>query len=233
MTFDPKRLIRFHSLNMSQASDTEKLEETRDSPVSHDEPFVTIDQGSPVHESPIRASTPVNNQSQLRDHEWQSDRPERLKINVEKRKQEIVELLRTIADFEPRGNLSNFIFEINIAHRMLRNLPESVENYIDSLIRNKIRKTAKDFIADNNCVTWPEIRECLIRRYGETRSEDILLNELKNSVQNYDETYISFFDKIMTKAGALTECINFKYGDRVDWLKFKKTGVYRTNTTNF
>lgn len=138
------------------------------------------------------------------------------------RKTEITNLLATIPEYEPGKNLSMFVTEINHVYRMAQGFSGNFYEYLDALIRNKIRGNARDHISNNNCFRWAEIRDSLIRRYGDQRGEDLLVSDLKNSAQLPGETFISFFDRLMVKTNALNQCISIKYAMQPEWLRFKK-----------
>lgn len=119
---------------------------------------------------------------------------------------EIQMLLGTIPEFYPGGNLSLFIQKVDKLLCYLGGRLTPTQTYIvQDTIQLKIKGEAETYIACLNISNWDEMKNALLRKYGDQRSEEILANELRKVTQFRNETYTDFYSKIIIAFNALIE----------------------------
>lgn len=122
------------------------------------------------------------------------------------REQELRLLLNSIPDFSPGDNLSVFINEVdNLGRHLANRITEDQVYVVNFTIRSKIKKEARDFIANQNALTWVDIKAALVQRYGDQRSEELLLSTLQSTVQSRNETYLDYYSRILKAFNALIQ----------------------------
>src|ERR1700712_2758987 len=105
---------------------------------------------------------------------------------------EVQLLLQAIPEYHPdHNNLSVFIQEVdNLAEYLQNRLTPDLVYAVNFSIRSKIKGDARDFITYQNATQWSEIRTALLSKYGDQRSEDLLISALTNCVQECNVTII-------------------------------------------
>lgn len=130
--------------------------------------------------------------------------PPKLNLNKEKKmsmsetKGELQILLNAIPEFGPRDNLSIFISEVDNLALHLNNKLNSDQLYIFNFsIRSKIKGEAREYVQYEDARDWPSIRSALLRKYGDQRSEDLLISAVSNSAQKRGEPYLDYYFRIL------------------------------------
>ncbi|KAK9876311.1 hypothetical protein WA026_012610 [Henosepilachna vigintioctopunctata] len=77
-------------------------------------------------------------------------------------------------------------------------------------VKSKLTGEAQDVLLNSNCSRWGEIKETLTQRFGDPRSEELLLHDLTTTFQNYNETYEKFHEKIKQKLQILLEHVSVR-----------------------
>lgn len=137
-------------------------------------------------------------------------------------REEVGLLIKAIPEYSPGDNLSIFINEVDALNKHLQNRLTSDLVYIfNSNIRSKIRGEARDYIAYQNASNWDDIRKCLLQKYGDQRSEDLLVTDMTQCVQKKTETYLDYYGRLLKTFNALMQNITLNYSDQ-NLLTFKK-----------
>lgn len=143
-------------------------------------------------------------------------------------KSEIQLLIHAIPEYHPGDNLSIFINEVdNLIDHLTNRLTPDLEYILNFNIRSKIKAEARDFLAFQNIISWADIRLSLLRKYGDQRSEELLVSALKQSVQYKNETYNDFYTKILKTFSDLMQYISLNCNDKNLFLykKFEYTNL--------
>lgn len=147
---------------------------------------------------------------------------ELLTLNSQKSKMELKVLSDTLPIFEPGGNLSIFIKEVDRLMRFADGKLDDGQKYLlGGIIRNKIRGEARNTIAFHGDENWAQMKAALLARYGDQRSEELLVTNLDQCVQNPVETYIEFYHAVVGAYHALLQNITLNVND-ANTLEFKK-----------
>lgn len=137
-------------------------------------------------------------------------------------KMELKVLSDTLPIFEPGGNLSIFITEVDRLMRFAEGKLDDGQKYLlGGIIRNKIRGEARNTIAFQGDEDWTAIKAALLARYGDQRSEELLVTNLDQCVQNPAETYLEFYHSVVSSYHALLQNITLNVDD-ANTLSFKK-----------
>lgn len=137
-------------------------------------------------------------------------------------KTELQLLINSIPEFYPGLNLSIFITEVDrlINHLEGRLTPE-YKYILDCNIRSKIKGEARDFLSYQDANDWGDIRKCLLQRFGDQRSEDLLVNALSQCVQTTNETTLDYHARILKNFNNLMQNITLNITEP-NYLAFKK-----------
>lgn len=136
-------------------------------------------------------------------------------------KSELLFLTNSLPEFNPESNLSIFITEVDSLYNYIsgRARPDA-EYSVNFSIRNKIKGEAREFVAHQGAVDWPDIKNALLQRYGDSRSEELLVAAVGNCVQTQGETYLAFYSRLLKAYNSLMESVILKNDD--GFLKYKK-----------
>lgn len=115
-------------------------------------------------------------------------------------------LVNSIPEFRPDGNLSIFITEVdNLFAHIGGRLTQDLEYAINFAIRNRIKNEAREFVAHQGASKWEDIKNALMQRYGDSRSEELLVAAVVNCVQKKGETYLEFYTRLIKAYNSLIE----------------------------
>lgn len=137
-------------------------------------------------------------------------------------KNELQLLIHAIPEYRPGDNLSIFINEVdNLTKHLQGRLTPDLAYVVGFSIRSKIKGDARDFLAYQNATEWPEIRNALLRKYGDQRSEELLVSSLRQCVQSRNENYTDYYTRILQNFNALIQYISLHSQDP-NLLAYKK-----------
>ena len=135
---------------------------------------------------------------------------------AEANKSEIQMLLNAIPEYYPGQNLALFINEVDglITHLNNTNkLTPDLSYIVNFSIRSKIKAEARDFIAHQGSVEWPDIRKSLLQKYGDQRSEDLLVSAVAQCVQKKSESYLDYYSRLLKAGNSLMQNISLHISD--------------------
>lgn len=69
---------------------------------------------------------------------------------------------------------------------------------------------ARDVLITSNCSKWSEVKDALLDKFGDSRSEELLLHDLTTCYQLHSESYEDYFKRIKRKLQVLLEHINIR-----------------------
>lgn len=103
---------------------------------------------------------------------------------------------------------------------------KQVESYIDLLkkpeecclfnkllfeqVKSKLVGEARDILITSNCNRWSDVKEALLNRFGDPRSEELLVNDLTTCFQKNSESYEQYFERIKNKLQILLEHVSIR-----------------------
>ncbi len=147
---------------------------------------------------------------------------------------EVQLLLQAIPEYHPdHNNLSVFIQEVdNLAEYLQNRLTSDLVYAVNFSIRSKIKGDARDFITYQNATQWSEIRTALLSKYGDQRSEDLLISALTHCVQKRNETYLDFYSRTLKALNDLMQYISLNETDK-NFITYKKADYQRLALKTF
>lgn len=93
-------------------------------------------------------------------------------------------------------------------------------------IKSKLVGEARDIVITSSFNKWTDIKEALLNKFGDPRSEELLLNDLVTCYQLHSETYEQYHEKIKSKLQVLLEHVSIKVTN--DSVKVSKQLTYTT-----
>lgn len=91
-------------------------------------------------------------------------------------------------------------------------------------IKSKLKGEARDVLISGCFETWPEIKDALMSKFGDPRSEELLLNDLSTCYQRHNENYETYWENIRYKLQVLLEHVNIREINRD--IKINKQNMY-------
>ena len=138
-------------------------------------------------------------------------------------KHEIQLLINTLPEYYPGQNLALFINEVdNLCTHLANRLTPDLVYVVNCSIRSKIKGEARDFISYQGLIEWVEIRKSLLQKYGDQRSEDLLVSAVAQCVQNPSESYMDYYSRLLKAGNSLMQNITLNITDP-GLLGYKKT----------
>lgn len=121
---------------------------------------------------------------------------------------DVTSLTGMLPEFRPGDNLSTFLTAVdNLANFLDKNLNPPQIFMFNLAVLSKIKDGARDYLNFHNKTEWPGIRCALLQKYGDQRNEEILLSELRNTVQRRNETYSEYYDRIILAQNDLMQYV--------------------------
>lgn len=164
-----------------------------------------------------RERPPVDPRNDLSDSE-----DDEIEVNMPPTKGELQMLLSAIPEFTTGQNLSIFIKETdNLIHYLRNRLTPDLKYLVEVTIRSKIKGEPRDYISNQGAKTWRKIRRALLTKYGEQRSEEILVSVFSHLVQKKGEPYMEFYSRLLKSFNDVMETIILNVDDQ-GLLNYKK-----------
>lgn len=152
---------------------------------------------------------------------------------------ELTFLINLLPEFKPGENLALFINRVDELTNAI-NLESAGDLYKFMLyqgIKSKIKGDAADFVSYFNCKDWQEIKTNLLTKYGDQRSEQVLLNELDSLSQLHNESFQNFYHRVIATFNALMQKIKLDTTDvsvfnlKRDMYTIKAVNTFRLGVT--
>lgn len=135
---------------------------------------------------------------------------------------EINLLLRAIPEYYPGDNLSIFVNEVdNLINHLRGRLTPDLDYVVSFSIRSKIKGDARDFISHQNATDWLAIRNALLSKYGDQRSEELLESSLRHCIQKRNESYMDYYARILKAHNELMQYVTLHTSD-ANYLNFRR-----------
>ncbi|KAK4873879.1 hypothetical protein RN001_013239 [Aquatica leii] len=123
-------------------------------------------------------------------------------------------LLKAIPEYQPGYNLSIFISEVDSLLKHLNGrLSTDLVYAVEYTIRSKLIDEARDFIAYQNVKDWSSIKSSLLQKYGDHRSEDLLVLDLRRLAHTRAEHYLNFYNRILKALNDLMQYVQLYIRD--------------------
>ena len=124
-------------------------------------------------------------------------------------KSELLSYIQALPEFCPKGNLSTFVNEVETIFEIFENrLTPDLDKLFSFHIRNKIKGEARDYISIQRANNWNDIKKHLLEKYGDSRSEELLVAELTQCVQKKNEKCLDFYSRIIKTFNNLIQNIS-------------------------
>lgn len=109
-------------------------------------------------------------------------------------------------------NLAYFIRQVDYYISLLRRPDEHClfNKLLFEQVKSKLVGEARDVLITSNCTNWSQIKEALLHRFGDPRSEELLVNDLATCYQKNNETYETYFERIKHKLQVLLEHVTIR-----------------------
>lgn len=91
-------------------------------------------------------------------------------------------------------------------------------------IQSKLTGPARDVVINNTCDTWVLLKNHLTQRFGDPRSEELLIHDLATSIQIHPQSYTEFHEEIQKKLQILKEHVAISSED--DTIINSKNSMY-------
>lgn len=123
---------------------------------------------------------------------------------------DIASLCATLPIFSKEDdNISTFIKSVDnlIAFLIEQNLTAPQQFILNANIVSRIKGEPRNFLNYSNKTVWADIRPALLSKYGDRRSEDILVTQLSTTVQKFNETYDQYHQRVSNNLNDLLQHI--------------------------
>lgn len=77
-------------------------------------------------------------------------------------------------------------------------------------IKSKLVGEARDLLITSNFTNWAQVKDALLQRFGDPRSEELLVNDLTTCFQTNNESYEAYFERIKYKLQMLLEHVSLR-----------------------
>lgn len=132
---------------------------------------------------------------------------------------------------EYSGGSKNLAYFISQAEQFITLLKRPEDCLFNKLlfeqVKAKIVGEARDVLISNKITSWSEIKDVLLNKFGDPRSEELLANDLVTCYQETNETYESYYERIKYKLQTLLEHISIRELNQD--IKISKTNMYTNN----
>lgn len=107
-------------------------------------------------------------------------------------------------------NLAYFIKQVDTYINLLRKPDENClfNRLLFEQVKSKLVGSARDVLITTNCNKWSDVKDALLRRFGDPRSEELLLHDLTTCFQKHNEAYEDYLENIKRKLQVLIEHVN-------------------------
>jgi hypothetical protein len=128
---------------------------------------------------------------------------------------------------EFNGNSQDLPYFIKQSERFIQLLRQPDQNCLFNQlllenVKSRVIGDAREVLIANNCNTWNVLKQALINKYGDPRSEELLINDLTTTFQKPNENYESYYQNIERKLRILLEHVTLR-ADNEDVLNHKKS----------
>ncbi|KAL3281897.1 hypothetical protein HHI36_005102 [Cryptolaemus montrouzieri] len=123
-------------------------------------------------------------------------------------------LLQSIPEYFSGEKLSIFVNEVdNLCNHLEGRLNADFVYEVNFFIRSKIKGESRDFLAFQNATN--SIRRVLLQKYGDQRSEDLLVSSLTHCLQKRNETYMEYYSRILKSYRDLIQYLTLNIADPI------------------
>ncbi|XP_050516265.1 putative uncharacterized protein DDB_G0279653 [Diabrotica virgifera virgifera] len=123
---------------------------------------------------------------------------------------DISSLCVTLPEFTAGQNLSTFIKSVDnlLIFLQQQNTTAPQEFIINAHILSRIKGEPRDYLNYSNKTNWTDVRPALLTKYGDRRSEEILVTQLTTTVQKASESYDDYHHRIIDNLNDLLQHIS-------------------------
>lgn len=123
-------------------------------------------------------------------------------------------------------NLAYFIKQVEMYIELLRKPEENCifNRLLFEQVKSKLTGEARDVLISSNCNRWSELKEELLQRFGDPRSEELLAHDLNTCFQTHNQSYEQYYEIIKHKLQILLEHISIRTPNRD--IRISKENMY-------
>lgn len=112
-------------------------------------------------------------------------------------------------------NLAYFLNQVDNYLSFLRQKEDCLFNrLLLEQVKSKITGEARDVLINSQHNKWSEIKETLTQKFGDPRSEELLLHDLTTTFQKYHQSYEEYHEIIKRKLQILLEHVSVRESNR-------------------
>lgn len=125
-------------------------------------------------------------------------------------------------------NLAYFIKQVETYIELLRKPEENCifNRLLFEQVKSKLVGEARDVLISSNCSRWTELKEELLQRFGDPRSEELLAHDLNTCFQTHNQSYEQYFETVKHKLQILLEHVSIRTPNRD--IRISKENMYST-----
>lgn len=141
--------------------------------------------------------------------------------NMPMNNSDISSICATLPEFSTGDNLSTFIKSADnlIAFLATQEITPAQEFILNANIISRIKGEPRGFLNYSNKTIWTDVRPALLAKYGDRRSEDILVTQLSTTVQKFNETYDQYHQRVSNNLNDLLQHVTLN--NNVETVAFK------------
>lgn len=123
-------------------------------------------------------------------------------------------------------NLAYFIKQVEMYIELLRKPEENCifNRLLFEQVKSKLTGEARDVLISSNCNKWSELKDELLQRFGDPRSEELLAHDLNTCFQNHNQSYEQYYEAIKYKLQILLEHVSIRTPNKD--IKISKENMY-------
>lgn len=123
-------------------------------------------------------------------------------------------------------NLAYFIKQVEMYIELLRKPEENCifNRLLFEKVKSKLTGEARDVLISSNCNRWSELKEELLQRFGDPRSEELLAHDLNTCYQIHNQSYEQYYEIIKHKLQILLEHVSIRTPNRD--IRISKENMY-------
>lgn len=109
-------------------------------------------------------------------------------------------------------NLAYFIKQVETFIELLRKPDDNCvfNRLLFEQVKSKLSGEARCVLITSNCNRWSDLKEELLQKFGDPRSEELLVHDLTTCFQNHHQSYEQYFENIKIKLQTLLEHVSIR-----------------------
>lgn len=105
-----------------------------------------------------------------------------------------------------------------------------INEFLFNVVKSKLKGEARCILDVEANSSYPKLKEKLVRKYGDVKNEQILLKEISNCFQKYDEPYAHYHERLDSLTSRYKNLCKINYSDQILELKLNEIEALSLNT---